>query len=47
VIARRFGGISDSITIDFGHGAPPELASELIQDLRRIPSAFAGFPSRW
>jgi alkanesulfonate monooxygenase SsuD/methylene tetrahydromethanopterin reductase-like flavin-dependent oxidoreductase (luciferase family) len=47
VIAHRFGGISDSITIDFGHGAPPELASELIQDLRRIPSVFAGFSSRW
>jgi len=47
VIARRFGGLSDSITVDFGHGTPPELAGELIQDLRRIPAAFEGFPSRW
>jgi probable F420-dependent oxidoreductase len=47
VIARRFGGLSDSITIDFGHGTPPELASELIQDLQRIPVVFEGFPSRW
>jgi len=47
VIARRFGGLSDSITVDFGHGTAPELAAELIQDLQRIPSPFTGFPSEW
>ena len=42
-IAERFGGISDSLTLDFAPGTPPELASELLQDLRDIPSAFTGF----
>ena len=47
VIEERFGGISDSITLDFGHGAPPGLARELVQDLQRIPAKFDGFPSAW
>jgi probable F420-dependent oxidoreductase len=47
VIARRFGGLSDSITLDFTTGTPPELAHELIEDLRRIPTPFLAFPSTW
>ena len=47
VIAERFGGLSDSITLDFGHGAPAGLQRELVQDLQRIPSVFDGFPSKW
>jgi probable F420-dependent oxidoreductase len=47
VIEKRFGGLSDSITLDFGHGAPPGLARELVQDLRKIPAAFDGFATAW
>jgi len=46
-VAERFGGISDSITLDFGSGTPPGLAAELIADLKKIPTAFTGFPDSW
>ena len=46
-VAERFGGISDSITLDFGSGTPPGLAAELISDLKKIPTAFTGFPDSW
>jgi probable F420-dependent oxidoreductase len=47
VVASRFGGLSDSIAIDFATGTPPELARDLIADLQRIPSAFERFPAAW
>jgi probable F420-dependent oxidoreductase len=46
-VTERFGGISDSITLDFGSGTPPGLATELIADLQEIPTAFSGFPDSW
>jgi probable F420-dependent oxidoreductase len=45
-IRVRFGGIADSITLDFA-GAEPGLQRELIQDLRAIPCKFEGFPNTW
>lgn len=45
VVAERFGGITDSITIEFPTGIPAEQASELLTDLKAIPSAFRGFPT--
>jgi hypothetical protein len=45
-IAERFGGIADSITMDFG-GAGEGLRRELLQDLQAIPAVFTGFPESW
>jgi probable F420-dependent oxidoreductase len=39
-VAKRFGGITDSITIDY----PSGMSEELVADLKKIPSAFRGFP---
>lgn len=44
-VAARFGGITDSVTIDFPETAPAGQIAELLADLRAIPSAFRGFPT--
>jgi probable F420-dependent oxidoreductase len=46
-IERRFGGLADAIALSFPDGTPPGLAREVVQDVRRIPSAFRGFPRAW
>jgi hypothetical protein len=46
-VEKRFGGLVDSIAIGFPDDAPEGLARELLQDLRRIPHAFEGFPDSW
>src|SRR5271165_4604836 len=46
-IDQRFGGLADSIEINFPAGTPAELQGELLADIRRIPRAFAGFDMRW
>jgi probable F420-dependent oxidoreductase len=45
-VEQRFGGLVDSVAVDFVDTAP-ELAAELIEDLRRIPCAFERFPTGW
>ncbi len=46
-IEERFGGISDSIALE----VPPETEQgemrEVLQELKRIPRTFQGFPSTW
>src|SRR5271167_635578 len=46
-IDQRFGGLADSIEINFPAGTPAGLQGELLADIRRIPRAFAGFDMRW
>jgi probable F420-dependent oxidoreductase len=46
-IDERFGGLADSIEINFPVGTPAELQGELLADIRRIPHAFADFDTRW
>jgi hypothetical protein len=46
-VEKRFGGLVDSIALGFGDGTPDGLARELIEDLRRIPQGFTGFPTAW
>ena len=46
-IEARFGGLADSIEINFPAGAPAELQRELLADIRRIPHVFAGFDTSW
>jgi hypothetical protein len=44
-IERRYGGVADSIDLEFPPEAPIGLRRELLADLRRIPQRFAGFKS--
>ena len=46
-IDERFGGLADSIEINFPAGTPAGLQGELLADIRRIPRAFEGFDTRW
>ena len=46
-IDERFGGLADSIEMNFPAGTPAELQSELLADVRRIPHAFERFDTRW
>ena len=46
-IEARFGGISDSLTLDFAPSTPPELAAELLEDLQRIPCRFTDFSTSY
>jgi probable F420-dependent oxidoreductase len=46
-IEARFGGLADSIEMNFPADAPAGLQRELLADIRRIPHAFAGFDTRW
>jgi probable F420-dependent oxidoreductase len=41
-IERRFGGVSDAIFASTASGISPDLPPGLIQDIQRIPVAFAG-----
>lgn len=46
-IEARFGGLADSVTLGFPASTAPGLMRELVQDVRRIPSAFEAFPKSW
>ena len=46
-IERRFGGVSDTVTLSGGYGTRQDIPPDLIQDIRRIPSVFAGHRSSW
>ena len=45
-IDARFGGLADSIEIDFPADTPAGLQGELLADIRRIPQAFEGFDTQ-
>jgi probable F420-dependent oxidoreductase len=46
-IDARFGGLADSIELNFPAGTPAGLQRELLDDIRRIPHPFQGFDTRW
>ena len=46
-IERRYGGVADSIDLEFPPDAPLGLRREIIADIRRIPHRFAGFNIDW
>ena len=46
-IEQRFGGVADSIDLDFPPDAPAGLRREVLADIRRIPHRFAGFRPDW
>jgi hypothetical protein len=42
-IAARFGGIVDTVSIDFARGTSAATRRDVIAGIQRIPSAFRGF----
>jgi len=46
-VAERFGGIVDSIALDFDADTGIDQRLDLIQDMRSIPSRFERFPDVW
>jgi probable F420-dependent oxidoreductase len=44
-IRQRFGGITDTLTLVFAPDTPEGRVREILAELRRIPSPFAGFPA--
>jgi probable F420-dependent oxidoreductase len=46
-IETRFGGISDSVGLEFDPKTPAGLIREINQDVQRIPARFEGFSSSW
>ena len=42
-IERRFGGVVDSVSIDFAPGTPAATRRSVVAAIQRIPSRFAGF----
>ena len=46
-IERRFAGVTDALTLSGGYGVHQHIPADLIQDIRRIPSAFTGFETSW
>jgi probable F420-dependent oxidoreductase len=47
MIAARWGGLADSIELDFPAGAPEGLQREILTDIHRIPHAFVSFRTGW
>lgn len=45
-VSKRFGGITDSITIDLPKDMPREESAEILADLKAIPSTFVDFGLR-
>jgi probable F420-dependent oxidoreductase len=42
-IERRFGGAVDAVALSGGYGVRQEIPPDLIQDIRRLPTAFRAF----
>jgi probable F420-dependent oxidoreductase len=47
LIAERFGGVSDTVTLGTLPGVEAGLLREVVQDVKRIPCAFEGYPTGW
>ena len=46
-VEERFGGLTDSLTLDLPPDADSDEMREVIQDLKRIPTPFKGFATAW
>ena len=46
-IERRFGGAADAVAISGGYGVLQDLPSAVVEEIRRIPSPFAGYRTTW
>ena len=46
-VEARFGGLADSIALGFPGSTNAGLVKELVQDVKRIPAKFEGYPTSW
>ncbi len=46
-VEARFGGVADSIDVNFPPDTPFGLMRDLVTDIQRIPHTFAGFNTDW
>jgi probable F420-dependent oxidoreductase len=46
-VARRFGGVTDTVTIDFLPGDDARTRRKVIDGIKQIPSRFKGYRTRW
>ncbi len=46
-IEARFGGVADSITLDFPAATPDGLQQELLAEISRIPHQFTRYDTNW
>jgi len=42
MIAARFGGVSDTVTLGFDDRTPPERVREIVREIQKIPARFGG-----
>ena len=45
-IARRFGGVVDSVSIEFVPGTPASTRRDVVAAIQRIPGRFKGFATQ-
>jgi probable F420-dependent oxidoreductase len=46
-VEQRYGGVADSLDLEFPPDTPIGLQRELLADIRRIPHRFSGFRTSW
>ncbi len=46
-IESRFGGAADAVAISGGYGMHQDVPSDVVRDIQRIPSVFAGYQTAW
>jgi probable F420-dependent oxidoreductase len=46
-VEARFGGVTDNVALGFPGSTSAGLVREVVQDVKRIPCAFRGFPKSW
>ena len=46
-IEKRFGGLVDTVSLDFLDSDPPELRAEVVKSVQAIPTVFKGYRTAW
>ena len=46
-VEQRFGGAADTVYSSLSMDMRPVLPPDLIQDVRRLPTAFRGYATAW
>jgi hypothetical protein len=46
-IERRFRGAADAVAISGGYGVRQDVPPAVVEEIRRIPSVFAGYRTTW
>ena len=46
-VEKRFGGLVDTVSLDFLDSDPPELRAEVVKSVQAIPTVFKGYKTAW